>query len=114
MRPFIHDGDIIEIQKLSLDTLKRGDVVFCRLQDGRLVVHRVIKTENDQLLIRGDALPYADGYIPRTSVIGVVNSLMRTGKHYSLHSGWIMSLVSLWLFLTPFRTLKYRVGNWLH
>ena len=114
MRPFIHDGDIVEVKNTSLDCLIRGDVVLCRLSDGRLVVHRVIMSESEQLLIQGDALPYTDGFIPRTSVLGKVISFTRNGKHYSVQRAWMMSLVSLWLLLTPVRNVIYRVGSRLH
>lgn len=109
MRPFIKDEDIVEVQKVPLDNLTRGDVVLCRLIYGRLVVHRVIRANQEHIWIQGDALLYPDGSIPRANVLGRIVALTRNGKHFDLSDSKTTLLVSGWLALAPARRFLTRL-----
>ena len=109
MRPFILSGDRVEVQPLHHIPLNRGTVVLCRLNDSRLVVHRVTQATLNSLLIQGDAMPYPDGYIPHKNVLGVVSNIYRKGKLIKFDSFWIKFLAGLWLQLTPIRQIGFRI-----
>lgn len=108
MRPFILDGDIVEVQPIEMVKPNRGDVVLCRLGDGRLVVHRVVQVAPDNVLIQGDALPYPDGRIPYTHVLGRVSTIFRQNDQVQMNTPSMKILVSLWLVITPFRRFFLR------
>lgn len=108
MRPFILDGDLVEVQPIETHKPNRGDVVLCRLHDGRLVVHRVIQVAQDYVLIQGDALPYPDGRIPYTQVLGKVDTVFRRNKQIQMNTPWKKFLVGFWLVLTPLRSILLR------
>lgn len=105
MRPFIFDGDLVEVERVAPANLQTGDVVFCRLRNDMLVVHRIIGTSEGDLLIKGDALRSSDGIVPREDVIGVVNAVIRRGKRIALRNAWTKITVKFWGACTPLRYL---------
>lgn len=109
MRPFIKNGDLVEVHAVSKKVLVRGDVALCRLENGRLVVHRVIKVNKDSLLLQGDALHYTDGLVSQENVLGRVDKVDHHGKSIQLDRPWLRFLVSLWLPLTVLHRLGYQI-----
>jgi hypothetical protein len=109
MRPFIQDGDLVEVQPVPSATIQRGDVLFCRLADGRLVIHRVVQVKPGALRLQGDALLFSDGNIPAENVLGRVDSLTRQGKSIRLNSPWMKLLSCFLLFTAPFRAVLARL-----
>ncbi len=112
MRPFIRDGDLVEIQRVASGALQRGDVVLCRLENGRLVVHRVIRTGPQDVLIQGDAFSRPDGRVAYSDVLGQVVVIWRQGKALRLNGFWMKIFVSAWLLLAPLRGIAIRAIAW--
>ena len=110
MRPFILDGDSVEIQPLRQPNFKRSDIVLYRLASGRLLLHRVVQVCRGSLLIQGDALPAPDGWADGEQVLGKAVALYRNGKRIDLLSAWWVEAGKLWLGLAP---LRCRVQPWL-
>jgi hypothetical protein len=46
MQPFIHAKDILEIAPLTGKQIKYGDVLLVESGEGRLLAHRVVKTNH--------------------------------------------------------------------
>ncbi len=111
MHPFIQDGDLIEVQPIGADPIHRGDVVFCRLPDNRLVVHRVIQVGQSGLLIQGDALPHPDGHVPVENVHGRVALILHRGKPLRLNSTGMIMLARGWHLLTILRQVPARLSS---
>lgn len=103
MHPFIQDGDTVEVMAVPPCDLRPGQVVLCRLNNGRLVVHRVLKVKPDGLLVQGDALLYPDGLVSFSAVLGRVISLERGSNLISLDTFKNRLLIWLWIWLTPIR-----------
>ena len=107
MRPFIWDGDLIELYPLGPGPLRRGDVVLCRLGPGRLVLHRIVRLEpsaaGPRLLIQGDARLAPDGSISAEAVLGRAVAVCHGTHRYSMDSRLVRSLVSVWMWLAPLR-----------
>ncbi len=86
MEPFLSEGMIVEID-YDL-TAQCGDVVvFYRGND--LIGHRVVHIKEQPSVtyeIKGDALGYSDGWLARSSIIGVATRLTIAGKTYSLNA----------------------------
>ena len=73
MMPSINNGDIITISPLNNDKIRINDIVaFIEPTRKILLVHRVIKIDNDKFLIKGDNVYNHDGYIPRSNILGRV------------------------------------------
>ncbi len=101
MRPFIQDGDRVTIQAANLGALKRGDIIFARLDSGRLVVHRVRQVTLVSVLIQGDAILAPDGRLVRDQVLGRVTAVERAGKQVNFDHGVQAWLSAAWLAAAP-------------
>jgi hypothetical protein len=104
MSPFLRGGDVVTIRPL-VGPPRFGDIVaFCRPGDARFVVHRVIGSEPGQVLIRGDAVRYDDGWVPADCVLGRVVSALRDGRALRVglgHGRMFIALLSRAGLLVP-------------
>lgn len=66
----------------DLDDLRELDIVAVRDRDGNLLVHRLIKKDGDQLLLRGDGnvRNRKEETVAADQVIGVVTEIRRDGR----------------------------------
>jgi signal peptidase I len=88
MAPFIKDGDVLTVVPLEGTSPVSGDVVaFFRPGTEKLTIHRVIGEEGDSYWMRGDNSLQADGFIPKTSILGRVKRVERNGKKVYLGLG---------------------------
>lgn len=111
MRPFLRDGDLVEVQPVSPDSIKPGEVVLCKLPGERLVVHRVVQADAENLLMQGDALPHPDGRIPRQNVLGRVVAFTRQNRRVELNPGLYTLLAAIWIRFRSLRRLGLRVAG---
>ena len=75
MRPFIHNGDLVTLRKISPELLKRGDIIYYTSTNGSPVMHRIIskaKLPDESLLLttKGDALLQEDMPISVDQILG--------------------------------------------
>ena len=89
MFPFLRKGDLLTIEPLSMDEIKRGDVVVFE-RDEKWIAHRVIKIHSNEGLTefttRGDARVSNDPPVRKENYIGLVSYLERNNKRISLTS----------------------------
>lgn len=82
MRPFLMDGDRLEVAPIAVPP-RIGDVVL--LKAGPFgVAHRVVLRVGAKLLIKGDALPRSDGWVGLEEILGVVVGVRRRGRNVRL------------------------------
>jgi hypothetical protein len=72
MWPTFRDGRHVVVGPLPEGGPRCGEVVLATLA-GRLVLHRVVGVRADALLLKGDARPRPDGWVPRVLVVGCVD-----------------------------------------
>ena len=111
MRPFIRSGDLVEIQPVAADELRPGQVLLCRLRDGRLVVHRLVRVEPSGLILQGDARLVPDGRLLPDQVLGRMTGLGREGQWLRLDTFQHAWLARLWLLLIPLRGGLFRLAR---
>ena len=75
MRPFINNGDLVTLRKISPELLKRGDIIYYTSINGSPVLHRIIsKTVLPGNIItfrtKGDALLQNDAPIRQEQILG--------------------------------------------
>lgn len=111
MRPFIRDGNILEIRPAGVSPIRCGDVVLCCNDSDRVVVHRIVGQENGhmRLLIQGDALTRPDGRISRDQVLGKVVVIERGKRRIDIDTGLPRLSGLLWVKFSPFSVWLYRV-----
>ena len=81
MYPSIRSEDIIIISSLEDSPPQYGDIIaFQHPISKKLIVHRAIKINKKQCLLRGDNLSKTDGWIPLINLLGRVSRIERDGK----------------------------------
>jgi hypothetical protein len=105
MQPFIHDGDILQVAPLAGRPARRGDILMVQTGEGRLLVHRVIKTRRragpPEYCLQGDACPSADGWFPAAQVLGRVSAVEHNHRSIPLASPAQRFKAWLWVALHP-------------
>ena len=115
MFPLLRNGkDSVILEKCNLDTLKPMDVVLFRYK-GNHVLHRILRIENNQLLLQGDGSFVAKEQCTVDDVVGKVVQVCRpSGKVLSVDS-WQWRLPSrLWRLSNPLRVFLLRLGHLCH
>ncbi len=69
MLPAIWPGRVVEIASCSLEDLNPGEIVLA-LRDGRLFLHRLLKSQTNGFVLRGDSMPGPDPQYPREALLG--------------------------------------------
>ena len=78
MHPSIRSGELLEVERVNPDSIRRGDVVLARLSRG-LTAHRVVRVTRDGWFVtRGDNAPSDDEAFPSGAIIGRVRTPRRT------------------------------------
>jgi hypothetical protein len=81
MEPFIKDGDIVTVVRLSASRPKPGDVAaFVHPGSGGVRVHRVVKIEAGRYFLKGDNALDVDGALTRDMILGLVVRRERQGR----------------------------------
>lgn len=104
MNPFLVDRrDRVTLGSFSPDDLQPGVAVLARDTTGRFVFHRIIRRNNETLILQGD------GNIDQTEetsvdqVLGVMTQAIRKEKHYPAHSKAWKRYSYWWLKVKPLR-----------
>jgi signal peptidase I len=82
MSPFIRDGDTILITPIQ-GKLRTGDIVLIKAEDGKVLLHRVVRKDKAGLITRGDSNMEIDGTFPESQIVGRVTKI--TGQGFNFH-----------------------------
>lgn len=89
MFPFLRKGDILTVEPIPLDKVKRGDVVVFESEE-KWIAHRVIKICNYnsqiKLITRGDSRISNDPIVIDSNFVGVTSNIQRKNTFVSLSS----------------------------
>lgn len=87
MLPTIRSGDTLAIERVSINQVRKGDVVLVG-RDSRLCAHRVVSrlenSGNTFCITRGDAMPAPDRPVLESELLGRVTYLMRGEKRIAV------------------------------
>lgn len=90
MYPFLRKGDLLTVEPVPMDKIKRGDVVVFESED-RWIAHRVTKirsnTEELEFLLRGDTCIEFDPVVNKENYIGSVRVFTRKNSKKNLSTG---------------------------
>jgi len=83
MFPAILPGDVICVERASLDRVCEGDIVLFN-RDGRLFAHRAVRVAGEAIdsgvLTRGDAMRSADAPVTESELLGRITFIDRNGR----------------------------------
>ncbi len=97
MLPLIKQGRFLFIvKKKSAHRCKKYDVVLFKRADNKYVLHRIIKVNPNDYIIRGDNCVNKEYGVKDEDIIGVMTSFIRKGKEYSVDNRLYKLYSVLW------------------
>lgn len=115
MEPLLyHQNTRVVLMKAHGD-LRKGDLPVYKRPLGKLVIHRIIRTDEEAYYTRGDH-QYSLERVPKEWVLGVVTEIYRKKRHFSVnHTGYRL-YVRVWNTIYPIRWVvhqtKIRIKRW--
>ena len=86
MLPTIRNNDVVSISPYKGNNPKVGEVVaLLDRANSRIVIHRIIKKQENMFLLKGDGLWRYDGFFPREWIVGFVSGLERNDTSVSMN-----------------------------
>ena len=107
MLPLLKEGrDRVELEPCSQERLKKGDVVLYKKNDGTLVLHRIIKTENREFFtVLGDHQFKNAERVNKNQIIAVACGFFIKGRYVTEKTRWYRLYKKLWLSNLNFRRI---------
>lgn len=102
MLPFIV-GNRDSAVLVGTDNPQEWDIVLVRLEEGRYVLHRVIRREGEDLTLMGDGSVIATEKCKRGDVIGKAVRIVKPGKTVDCNSPCELRKARIWRKMLPFR-----------
>lgn len=99
MLPLLKEGrDLVELEPCSQERLKKGDVVLYKKNDGTLVLHRIIKTENGEFFtVLGDHQFKNAERVNKNQIIAVARGFFIKGRYVNEKTQWYRLYKKIWL-----------------
>ena len=106
MMPYLRNGkDKVALYPAADTELKKGRIVLFRYR-GNYLLHRIIKRNNNTLLLQGDGVYAGKEQVAVNDVVGVVKYLFRSNdKRVSVQSFSASCYWRFWLLFRPFRRI---------
>lgn len=112
MRPFLL-SDMTDVHLVRYaGILNRYDIVLYELPNQTFVLHRYIKSKDDEFVICGDALSKPE-IIKKEQIVAIVTAFSEKGKKTSATDKNYLRKVRLWVFLKPLRPILLRISKLL-
>ena len=107
MLPLLKEGrDLVELESCSQERLKKGDVVLYKKNDGTLVLHRIIKTENGEFFtVLGDHQFKNAERVNKNQIIAVACGFFIKGRYVNEKTRWYRLYKKIWLCNLNFRRI---------
>ena len=107
MMPLLKEGrDRVELEPCSQERLKKGNVVLYKKNDGTLVLHRIIKTENREFFtVLGDHQFKNAERVNKNQIIAVACGFFIKGRYVTEKTRWYRMYKKIWLCNLNFRRI---------
>lgn len=111
MYPLIVPGrDEVFVERVSPESLRRGDVVlYRRMDENILVLHRIWKRKGDAFFLVGDNQKEIEGPLEASQIKGKMTGILRNGHKISSLNVIYLLYSHIWLWLRPCRPQISRV-----
>lgn len=111
MYPLIQEGrDLIVIEKCN-GRMKRFEIPLYKRDNGKYVLHRIIKVRDEDYLTCGDNRWALESGVTDRHIIGKLTKVIRDGKEISFDSANYKLYVFLWCRLFPIRAAIFWVRD---
>lgn len=104
MFPFIiGDRDDLVLKKKK--EYNKGDIVLAEIKPNLFVIHRIIKINNESVVLMGDGNIKTKEYCKEHNIHGCVIKILKEAKEINNNSKKQRILARLWWFIRPFRRI---------
>ena len=108
MQPLLYENKThVLIEPLNRD-LKVGELPVFLRSDGKYVLHRVIRVDDDFYYTRGDNCIGMEK-VPKERMLGVVTEIYRNGRYIKMTDRSYCLYVSIWQATAPLRIFYFRL-----
>ena len=107
MLPMLHQNRDIVVIVPPEGRLKKYDVALYK-RGSSYILHRIIGTQDEEYLIRGDNT-YRMELVPPEQVIGVLTGVVRNGKSYTVEDTGYQIYCRFWNAINLLRKLLFRM-----
>lgn len=111
MYPFIHNKDLVTIAPINRHIIKVNDIVLYRRPNNRLILHRVVRVDNQTVYFCGDNHFKIEGPLPIECIKGLLISFSHNGKITTVSSPLFHAKSVLWNSLRPIRPLLHLISS---
>lgn len=82
MQPLLHKDNVVTLSKI--DTVKKGDIILFKRDNGQFVLHRLNKIKKDEYIFVGDHQTKLEYGVRFDQLIGKVICYRKNNKTYQL------------------------------
>ena len=108
MQPLIRQGRDLLVIEPPKGRLKKYDIPLYRRDNGKYVLHRILKVRPDDYVICGDNRWRCEYGITDRHIIGVLTAIIRDGKEVPITDWRCRLYTHLWCDLFPLRAFLLR------
>ncbi|MBO5419588.1 MAG: hypothetical protein J6A22_05835 [Bacteroidales bacterium] len=115
MNPFlVNMRDQMTLGPWTDEDIRKGCVALVRDIRGNYLIHRIIRKENDEIILLGDGNIGFTETAKCKDIIGIMYSITRKGRTWTSDSFVWKAYSAIWMFLTPVRRWPLGLYKRLH
>lgn len=104
MNPYLVDRrDEVVLSPFVKGDLRVGEVILARIDDGRFILHRIVKMKDEEITMMGDGNWRGTEHTVFNNVLGVVTSMVRKGKTVDCTNLYWKTYSKIWMIMRPLR-----------
>ena len=108
MQPtFRHLRDTVVLTDCEPENLKKGQIPLYLRENGKYVLHRIIKVNENSYDMCGDHQIEVEKNVPKSAVLCVVKGFTRKGKYHDCNDPGYKLYSSLWMLSRPLRNFMF-------
>ena len=106
--------DSVLLTKCDPTALKVGDLPLYRRENGKYILHRIVKVNAETYDMAGDHQKDVERGVNKSQVLCVVKGFTRNGRYHSVTEPLYLLYVHLWRIMLPLRGFVMRTHGKLH
>ena len=97
MWPLLKEGKTrVQVEAKEGKQVRKGDIVLYRRKDGTLVLHRIIKVEEDTFLVCGDHQWKWDEKVQEEQILAIAQGFFKNGNYIDEKTWWYRLYKRFW------------------
>lgn len=106
MTPFlINERDSVCLGAFEKDNLKKGDIILGKSIEDQIVLHRIIRVDENSVVLRGDGNSYGTETVDKDKIAGIVLSAVRNNRNVDFNTTFWLGFSKIWNVLYPVRRI---------